>query len=67
MLASEKPATLPPRITTLKGDFSFVVVHFERGMMAKSRFMVIVGAPVLTGWVGISMATSPISACTMVC
>jgi hypothetical protein len=47
MLASEKPATLPPTITILKGDFSdiFMVVHFERGMMAKSRFMVIVKSP----------------------
>ena len=47
MLASERPATLPPRIMTLKGDFSdiFVLVHFERGMMVKG-LMVIVGAPV---------------------
>jgi hypothetical protein len=35
MLASERPATLPPTIMTLKGDFSdiFVLVHLERGMM----------------------------------
>lgn len=63
MLASERPATLPPTIMTLKGDFSdiFVLVHFERGMMVN-----VLGEKEVRS-VGISMATSPISVCKIIC